>query len=167
MSGAQHPGKRFAVDIMLGKLAKWLRALGFYARSIPLQDRAQIISLVSEGFIPVTRREKFRDIEGVVFIHGDHQLEQLKELISTLSIGIDELKPFSRCSLCNAQLFQIPREAAFGIVPDYIFESASDFRKCPECARVYWPGTHRIKMMDKLKSAVGLDLRREGKNGGE
>ena len=82
MSRAEYPGKRFAVDIMLGKLAKWLRVLGFDARSMPLHDRARIDSLLSEGFIPVTRREKFRDMEGVLFIRDDHQFEQLKELIS-------------------------------------------------------------------------------------
>jgi len=167
MSRAECPGRRFAVDIMLGKLAKWLRLLGFDARSIPFQDHAQITSLVSEGFIPVTRREKFRGVEGVVFIHSDHQLEQLKELVPALSIGVDELRPFSRCSLCNAELLRIPRAAAFGTVPDYIFETASDFRKCPECARVYWPGSHREKIIDRLEYAVGLDLRRGGKKGDE
>ncbi len=167
MSRAQYPGKRFAVDIMLGKLAKWLRVLGFDAPSMSLDDRIRVDSLLSEGTIPVTRREKFRDIEGVLFIRNDHQFEQLRELISSLSIGIDELRPFSRCSLCNAGLLQIPREAAFGAVPDYVLETASDFRRCPECARVYWPGSHRQKMFDKLESATGWDLRREGENGGE
>ena len=127
MSRAGIPGKRFAVDIMLGKLAKWLRALGFDARSMPLDERARIDSLLSEGYIPVTRREKFRDIEGVIFIRDDHQFEQLKELISMLNVGIDELRPFSRCSRCNAELVQIPREAAFGAVPDYVFETVSRF----------------------------------------
>jgi uncharacterized protein len=166
MSRAEYPGKRFVVDIMLGKLAKWLRVLGFDARSMPLDDQPRIASLLSEGFIPVTRRVKFRDIEGVLFIRNDHRFEQLKELISSLSIGIDELRPFSRCSLCNAELLQIPGEAAFGAVPDYVFETASDFRKCPECAKVYWPGSHRQKMIDKLESVTGWDLRGGGKNGG-
>jgi uncharacterized protein with PIN domain len=165
MSRAEYRGKRFAVDIMLGKLAKWLRVLGFDARSMPLNERARVDRLLSEGTIPVTRREKLRDIEGVLFIRNDRQLEQLKELISSLSIGIDELQPFSRCSLCNADLQQIPREAVFGVVPDYVLETASDFRKCPECARVYWPGSHRQKMFDKLESVTGWDLREGGKNG--
>ena len=167
MSRAGYPGKRFAVDIMLGKLGKWLRVLGFDAASMLLDDRVRVDCLLSEGIIPVTRREKFRDIEGVLFIRNDHQIEQLKELISSLSIGIDELRPFSRCSLCNADLLQIPRKAAFGAVPDYVFETSSDFRKCPECARVYWPGSHRQKMFDKLESVTGWDLREGGKNGGE
>jgi uncharacterized protein with PIN domain len=167
MSGAQYRGKRFAVDIMLGKLAKWLRVLGFDAPSIRLDDRVRVDCLLSEGIIPVTRREKFRDIEGVLFVRNDHQFAQLKELISSLGIGIDELRPFSRCSLCNAELLQIPRGAAFGAVPDYVLETASDFRKCPECAKVYWPGSHRQKMFDKLESVTGWDLREGGKNGGE
>ena len=133
---------------------------------MPLDERARIDSLISEGYIPVTRREKFRDIEGVIFIRDDNQFDQLKELTSTLNIGIDELRPFSRCSLCNAELVRIPREAAFGAVPDYVFETVSDFRKCPECERVYWPGSHRKRMIDKLKSATGWDLREEGEDGG-
>ena len=167
MSRAGIAGKRFAVDIMLGKLAKWLRALGFYARSMPLDERVRIDSLFSEGYIPVTRREKFRHIEGVIFIRDDHRFEQLKELISLLNVRIDELRPFSRCTRCNAELAQIPREAAFGAVPDYVFETVCDFRKCPECARMDWPGSHRKRMIDKLKSATGLDLREEGLDGGE
>jgi hypothetical protein len=115
----------------------------------------------------VTRKEKFSSVVGLVFIHGDRQFEQLKELVSSLSIGVEELLPFSRCSLCNAELLQIPRDAAFGAVPDYIFETASDFHRCPECARVYWPGSHREKILDRLESEVGLDLRRGGEKGGE
>jgi hypothetical protein len=167
MSGAARAEKCFAVDIMLGKLTKWLRVLGFDARSMRLQDSAQIASLVSEGFIPVTRKEKLRDVEGVIFIHGDRQFQQLRELVSVLEIGVEELRPFSRCSLCNAELLQTTREAVFGAVPDYIFETASDFRKCPQCSRVYWPGSHREKIMDRLEAAVGLNLRGGGKEGGE
>jgi len=150
MSRAENPEKHFAVDIMLGKLAKWIRVLGFDARSMRL-DESRMDSLLSRGFIPVTRRQKLRDLRGVLFIRSDHQFEQLKELISLLHIEAAELRPFSRCSLCNAELLQIPREAAFGAVPDYVFETASDFRKCPECAKVYWPGSHRQKMIDELK----------------
>ncbi|MGA2027107.1 MAG: Mut7-C RNAse domain-containing protein [Syntrophobacteraceae bacterium] len=162
MSGGQYPGKRFAVDIMLGKLAKWLRVLGFDAPSMLLDDRVRVDGLLCEGIIPVTRREKLRDIEGVLFVRNDHQFAQLKELISSLSIGIEELRPFSRCSLCNAELLQIPKGTVFGAVPDYVIETASDFRKCPECARVYWPGSHRQKMFDKLESVTGWDLREGG-----
>jgi hypothetical protein len=167
MSRAACPEKRFAVDIMLGKLAKWLRILGFDARAIPLRDHAQISRLISEGFIPITRKEKFKGFEGVVFIHGDRQFEQLRELATTLSITGEALLPFSRCSVCNAQLVQVSREAVAGAVPDFVFETASDFRKCPQCERMYWPGSHRERILERLESELGLDLCPGGKEGGE
>jgi len=155
MNGLEHPGRRFAVDIMLGKLAKWLRVLGFDARSMPL-NRSRIDVLLSEGVIPVTRTEKFRDIEGLIFIDRDRHFDQLKELIALLRINAGDLRPFSRCSLCNATLLELKKEAALGIVPDYIFETAPHFHRCPTCARVYWPGSHRQDMIDKLEN-LGIE----------
>jgi len=154
----EDPRKRFAVDIMLGKLAKWLRVLGFDARSMPL-GRSTIDSLLSRGIIPVTRTVGLSDIEGVLFIHSDHIFEQLKELISLLKIGRDELRPFSRCSICNTELVPASRETAFGAVPDYVFETAPEFHRCPRCGKVYWPGSHRQNMEDRLRD---LGIRIEG-----
>ena len=142
-----------------------LRVLGFDARTMLLANRAVIESLLCGGAIPVTRREKFRDIEGVVFIRSDHHFEQLMELISLVSISREEVRLFSRCILCNAGLDPIAREAVSGAVPDYVFETASDFRKCPECGRVYWPGSHRRRMIEQLESLTGWGLK-EGEKGG-
>lgn len=167
MSGQKGPERRFAVDIMLGKLAKWLRVLGFDARSLFLAGRAAIESLLLEGFIPVTRRERFRDMEGVIFIRSDHHLEQLLEIISLVSLGGEEVRLFSRCILCNVGLARIPGEAVFGAVPDYVFETVSDFRRCPECGRVYWPGSHRRRMIEQLESLTGWSLCKGEEGGAE
>ncbi|MHC1727724.1 MAG: Mut7-C RNAse domain-containing protein [Syntrophobacteraceae bacterium] len=157
MSSVGDPGKRFAVDVMLGKLAKWLRVLGFDASIRSLQERAQIESILSLGIIPVTRRDKWRGLEGVAFIRGDHHFEQLKELIAGLPLRREELLLFSRCGVCNVELLSITRDAAFGKVPDFVFETAVDFRKCPECERVYWPGTHKKRMIEKVESLFDPD----------
>jgi uncharacterized protein with PIN domain len=165
MSGEAERPKCFAADTMLGRLAKWLRILGFDTRSMVLADPGVIESLISGGFIPVTRREKFQDFIGVVFIRSDHHFEQLMELISLVSITRDEVRLFARCTLCNAALMRVPVEAVFGAVPDYVFETATDFRRCPECGRVYWPGSHRRKMVGKLESLTGWSLS-EGEESG-
>jgi len=157
---------RFAVDVMLGKLAKWLRVLGFDARVTALQDREGIELCRSQGLVAVTRREKFKGLEGVVFISADRHLEQVKELLTKLNLDQLSFRLFTRCTICNAQLDAIPKEAAFGSVPDYIFETASDFRTCPECGRVYWPGSHKGRMIERLKSVTAWDPRHEeGKDG--
>ncbi|MEN6440870.1 MAG: Mut7-C RNAse domain-containing protein [Syntrophobacter sp.] len=157
---------RFVVDVMLGKLAKWLRVLGFDARVAELRDPGQIESCRSQGFVPVTRREKFKGMENIVFISTDRHLEQIKELLTGLDLGEDSFRLFTRCTICNAQLHAISREAAFGSVPDYIFETTSDFRTCLKCGRVYWPGSHKGRMIERLKSITTWDPRHEeAKNG--
>ncbi|MFZ2444994.1 MAG: Mut7-C RNAse domain-containing protein [Syntrophobacteraceae bacterium] len=155
------PVKRFAVDVMLGGLAKWLRVLGFDTRATNLSERARIEEAVSEGLVPVTRREKFREMEGVLFIGSDHHFEQLKEVISRLRLDREDFGIFTRCTICNARLDPITREAAFGGVPDYVYETATDFRKCPECGRIYWPGSHKGRMLAKLASITEWDPREE------
>lgn len=162
MNGAGAPRKRFAVDVMLGRLAKWLRVLGFDASVTSLRERTQIQSALSRGFIPVTRRDKWRESPEVVFIRSDHHFEQLRELIAGLSLKRDELAPFSRCGVCNADLVSISREAAFGRVPDFVYETAVDFRRCPDCERIYWPGTHKKRMIEKVASLFGPDAQEEG-----
>ncbi|MDR3567984.1 MAG: Mut7-C RNAse domain-containing protein [Syntrophobacteraceae bacterium] len=160
-------GKRFAADIMVGRLARWLRVLGLNARSVVLSGREVVESLISEGCIPVTRSRKFRDIDGVAFIRSDRSFEQLLEVISLVSITREEVRPFSRCTLCNARLVPVAREAVFGAVADYVFETAIDFCRCPDCARVYWPGSHRRKMIAKLESLTGwVGLGSEGEQCG-
>ncbi len=165
MSRAGPAAKRFVVDVMLGRLAKWLRVLGFDALLTTLQDCARLELLISEGFTAVTRRERLRDMEGVIFIHSDHHLEQLNELISVLDIGIEELRVFSRCGICNSELLHIASDEALGAVPDYIFETSPDFRKCPKCRRVYWAGSHKKRMIEQLESATGWKLLEEREDG--
>ncbi len=167
MNADEERQNRFVVDSMLGKLARWLRVLGCDARSISLENPGVLTALMNEGCTPVTRREKFREVEGVVFIRSDHPFEQLMELIDLVNLRREEVRLFSRCTLCNVALDQISGEAAFGFVPDYVFETVSDFRKCPECGRVYWPGSHRRKMIEQLESLTGWSLHKGDEGGAE
>lgn len=157
MTAGQEPETRFAVDIMLGKLAKWLRVLGFDATTAALRDVEGIEALIAEGRVPVTKREKWRDLEGIVFIHKNKSFDQLAELLTGVGLCREDFRPFTRCSVCNSALFEIPRDAALGKVPDFIFETAPDFRKCPQCGRIYWPGSHKAHMLDKLRSIAEFD----------
>ncbi len=161
--GPSDPEMRFVLDIMLGRLAKWLRVLGFDAAVRAFTDPGLVGSLLAGGSIPVTRREKYRHTEGVVFIKSDRHLDQLREIVSALGLEERNFYPFTRCIVCNAPLRSAAREEAFGAVPDYVFETASDFRKCPRCARFYWPGTHKGRMLDKL--AWIMDKEEGRKNG--
>jgi uncharacterized protein with PIN domain len=89
----------------------------------------------------------------------------LKELIQKGNIEMDEGKAFSRCLLCNALLEAISRKEVEGKVPDFIFYQQEEFFRCPQCQRIYWPGSHQENMQKRIKELQISDCRsRMGKS---
>lgn len=132
----------FDVDGMLGRLAKWLRILGFdaeYPRSSP-----------TEGRYFVTARE-FPSLTGVVRVTAERPLEQLKQVIDQTGISVETDRLFSRCLVCNLPVVEVSREVVAGKVPEAIFTSRSEFHECPGCKRVYWQGSHLDRTMKRLE----------------
>jgi uncharacterized protein len=155
MTGEDCARKRFAVDVMLGKLAKWLRLLGFDSPCMHLRDKAHISELLAEGFIPVTRNTALKAIEGVLFIVADRPPDQLKEAIGALPIKSGEVRLLHRCLVCNTVLLLVSRQEVFESVPDFTYETHLRFYRCPGCNRVYWPGSHKGRMIERLARITG------------
>ena len=149
--------ERFVVDIMLGKLAKWLRILGFDTQYARLKSQKQIEAYRSQGYILITRREKLRTQPRVYCLKADDPLEQLRDVVAQASITPRQVRPLQRCVLCNEQLQQTGQHEVFGKVPDYIFQTHTVFRQCPQCRRIYWPGSHPARMMQRLERALGWE----------
>jgi len=135
----------FALDSSLGKLAKWLRIMGFdsvYVHGIP---RENFLFYGKEGRILLTRTRRIQTKNPghhLLFIRFNDPREQLLQVISELKIDFSLIKPFSRCIRCNLPLNEISREQTRPFIPDYVYETRFSFRKCPSCGRIYWPGTH-------------------------
>jgi len=136
-------GLRFIVDGMLGRLAKWLRILGYDTLYDPRLDDPQLVRIArAEGRILLTRDHELtrRKNLQVILIESEVLEEQLDQLHEQL--GIDAQNPFQRCPVCNAPLEPVPKDWAWGQVPPYVFVTQAEFRLCPECNRFYWRGTH-------------------------
>jgi uncharacterized protein with PIN domain len=146
---------KFIVDRTLGKLAKELRMLGFDTIYFRSDDTHQLFHLArEEGRTILTRNTKLlpkRPEDRVITITEDKPSLQIKELIQEGHISVEKDNLFSRCLLCNAILDDITREKAEGKVPDFIFHQQKAFYQCPQCGRIYWPGTHHKNMETKLK----------------
>ena len=144
--------ERFIVDCMLGKLAKWLRILGYdtlYWRG----NNWQMLMEKGRGRIFFTRTTKFSHVgsfQGVILVHDDNPDLQLRSVIRDLDLKIDEHRIFSRCLICNRQLKKIPKKEVGGRVPDFVLSTYSEFSSCPECSRIYWKGTHQENMRRKI-----------------
>ncbi|MBA4423944.1 MAG: twitching motility protein PilT, partial [Syntrophus sp. (in: bacteria)] len=138
---------RFIADRNLGTLAKWLRILGYdtlYERGNA--DLSFLRKAAEEGRVALTRK---RDLSRrthpvqLVVVRADNAPDQLAEVLAALTIIPDPVKRMTLCLRCNAPLEAIPKETAEGLVPAYVYQKCRQFRKCPLCDRIFWPGTHR------------------------
>jgi len=136
---------RFLADAMLGRLARWLRLLGFdvaYDDAIPDAELAR--RAFEEGRVVLTRDralpEEWR-LPRVIVLQSESTREQLRELARVFPLQ-DAARPFARCSRCNAPLEDAAPEAVAADVPPRILATQSRFHRCPACGRVYWEGSH-------------------------
>ena len=144
------PRKRFATDSMLGKLAKWLRVLGFDARCESIHHSARLEDHLGRGRLVVTRRRKWRGRKGVLFLESDDPGEQLREVVERADLTPAEARFLNRCIRCNVALEETDREGVRGAIPDYVLQTHARFFQCPLCRRIYWPGSHPERMKQRL-----------------
>jgi uncharacterized protein len=145
----------FACDAMLGKLARWLRFAGFDTRyAAPIPDLTLAGVARAEGRWLLTRDHRLASLSGprVVLLHADSLAGQVAELRVRLPLHAQPQGFFSRCSACNGPLGDISREYVQDLVPPYVAAHASRFRRCPDCGRVYWPGTHTGRIESRLRA---------------
>ncbi|MFQ6083643.1 MAG: Mut7-C RNAse domain-containing protein [Candidatus Aminicenantia bacterium] len=153
---------KFIVDCMLGKLAKWLKILGFDVVYFNKIEDLEILSLAAqEKRILLTRDnsliQRAKSIEKL-FINSENWAEQVEEVLNHFKLW-KKLKPYTRCLECNIPLKEIPKKKAKNLVTPFVYQQGTTFAICPQCDRVYWQGTHFQKMEDKLKAI----LNRKGK----
>jgi uncharacterized protein len=149
----------FLADAALGRLATWLRLLGYdtvYARSA---GEAELVRRArAEGRVLLTRNTRMlrrRDVPAHVFIESDHFRAQLRQVIATFGL-LDTAAFLMRCSRCNATLLPIERAEASASVPPYVCATQDTFARCPSCRRIYWGATHVEKMRAELRR-LGID----------
>lgn len=142
---------KFVADKMLGKLAKWLRILGFDTLYLDHPSLPEIMERVAEGRIFLTRNRKvFQHVPGAVFISSDDWKAQLEELVERGCVEAGEARWFTRCILCNELLIGVSKEEVDRSVPEYIRQTAPSFARCPLCGKIYWPGSHLARMKERI-----------------
>jgi uncharacterized protein len=143
---------------MLGKLAKWLRILGFDASYGNRADDRELLQtarrerrvLLTKDHLLIQSAKNIRSL----LIESDDWRLQLAQVLEVLELR-DKARPLSRCLACNVRLKRLARKNARNLVAPFVFERAAAFSICPRCERVYWPGTHFGDMDSKLSGILG------------
>lgn len=150
------PHDKFLADAMLGKLARWLRILGYdtaYERVIA--DDELIRRVLREGRWLLTRDRYLaqrRVLRGrLTLLYSDDVVDQLRELASDQRLEL-KLGPetASRCAACNARLIPVPKSQAVQEVPPFVAIEQDAFARCPQCGRLFWPGSHWQRLTREL-----------------
>ncbi len=147
---------RFLADCNVGRLARWLRALGYDAAyHTHVEDAELVRQAAAEERVLLTRDRdltKRRVIKTglvrAILIRDDEVTKQLRQVFAELGLGLQGA--LTRCLECNAELE--PRIAATVAerVPPYVRQTQTSYSECPVCGRVYWAGTHWQRMREVL-----------------
>ena len=144
---------KFVADSMLGKLAKWLRVLGYDTLYQSYYGPGVIDRLVKEDRCLLSRHKATVDhYTDALLLYSDRVGGQLTELKQLVPLTPDQSNWFSRCLVCNVLLKEAKENEARGNIPEYVFyQNIKGIRFCPSCGRYYWPGSHRTKMVSQLR----------------
>ncbi len=147
-----HPPLRLLTDVMLGRLTRWLRILGYDTVYAPDTDDTELLRRArAEERVLLTADRGLAARRGArtLLIQAQDLATQLREVRAALGPPPDA--ELSRCVACNGKLVKVEKSEIAAQVPPYILATQQDFSKCPDCGRVYWPGTHVARMRQKLE----------------
>jgi uncharacterized protein with PIN domain len=139
---------------MLAALARWLRAAGYDCALAPpsASDRSLIDLCRAEDRVLVTRdRTLASEAKGVrAVLLSDGTLDQLATMLGP-ALGLDwRLAPFTRCMMDNTPL-RPATAGEFASLPQQTRALPGPFRACPQCGRLFWPGSHVRRMNERLE----------------
>lgn len=146
--------RRFAVDAMLGRLAHWLRLLGFdCAYDAEFTDEGIVKLALAEGRTILTRDRRLPEewwIENVYIVRAEALREQLAEVIQRFDLA-HSIRVLTRCNACNGVLAPVERSDITDRVPERVLELHDAFTECPGCGRVFWEGSHTPRIRALVK----------------
>lgn len=149
---------KFITDTNLGKLAKWLRILGYDTVVYRGEaDRNFLRKAAREERVVLTRKKDMaaRQFSGMLITVGsDPVQEQLREVMEKLNISADASRLFSICVRCNETLEAVDKEDVAGLVPAFVHDIHRTFRRCPSCKGIFWPGTHIDNALNHLRTHI-------------
>jgi uncharacterized protein with PIN domain len=149
---------KFIVDNNVGKLAKWLRIMGYDALLFKEKDDGKMVKVaLAQNRVVLTKDTQIMRRRLVtsgrikaILIEDDESRAQLRQIADAL--GLDyQFRPFSICIECNQSLVKRDKDKVRDLVPPHVFETQDVYMECPSCHRIYWRGTHWQAMNQELE----------------
>jgi uncharacterized protein with PIN domain len=143
----------FVLDVHLGRLASYLRMLGFdtlYKNDYDDPTLADISADEHRILLTCDRLLLMRkQISHGYFVRNRQPQQQLLEILSRFGL-YDELKPFTRCIHCNGITQPVEKQAIETHLLPKTKKYYNEFFQCSSCKKIYWKGSHYLKMKEMI-----------------
>jgi len=148
---------RFVLDTHLGRLAAYLRMLGFDSLYRNDYDDATLADIsVQQRRILLTCDIGLlmrKQITHGYFVRQRQPQQQLLEILKRFDLS-GMLKPFSRCLHCNGQIHAVDKSIIEKQLLPHTREFYQEFWRCDQCKKIYWKGSHYNRMMQMINSFI-------------
>ena len=136
---------RFVADVHLGRLAYYLRLLGFDARYETDAADAELLAVSRRQRRILLSRDRALLDDPALWrgyrVRETAPRRQVAEVLARFDL-YRLAAPLTRCLVCNTPLRPLaPAQAAQRLVDD-IGSRYRTFQECPGCGRIYWRGSH-------------------------
>jgi uncharacterized protein with PIN domain len=151
--------KRFMADANVGRLATYLRLMGFdvaYDRHSSDKDVASFAA--REGRVVLTRDHgllRRKAVQWGRLVRSNDPIEQTRDIVRFFGLAPPSA-PFSRCVRCNRVLSTVPKTTVLHLLQPKTKLYFEEFSRCPSCGRVYWAGSHHEKMLVMLHRLLDI-----------
>jgi uncharacterized protein len=147
------PALRFVADANVGRLATYLRLMGFdvaYDHRYPDAEVAEISA--SQSRVVLTRDRgllRRKAVEWGRLVRSNDPLEQTRDIVRFFGLAGQAI-PFTRCVRCNVELLGVSKAEVLPLLQPRTKKYYQEFFRCPSCERVYWAGSHHERMEEML-----------------
>ena len=144
----------FVADGHLGGLTRNMRLLGFDVAYDQNADDRQLLDVMARQKRALLTRDR-RLLMHAIVQHGYYPRsqnpdEQTIEVIRRFDLS-ELIAPFTRCLRCNAPLEEADKAEIMDKLEPLTKIYYDQFRRCPDCKQIYWPGSHFSKLQKRIE----------------
>ncbi|HTL79984.1 MAG TPA: Mut7-C RNAse domain-containing protein [Candidatus Babeliales bacterium] len=149
--------RRFVSDGHMGGLTRTLRLLGFDVAYPKDADDRQLLEVMSrENRALLTRDRRLlmhRIVQHGYYPRSQNTIEQTIEVVRRFDLS-KLVAPFTRCLRCNALLEEATKADVIEKLEPLTKIYYNQFRHCPVCKQIYWPGSHFPKLKKRIEEIL-------------
>jgi uncharacterized protein len=110
------------------------QASGVHSRALLTRDRRLLMhAVVSQGY----------------YLRSQDPIEQTVEVLRRFQLS-SSLAPFTRCLRCNVLVVAVEKAEIIDQLEPLTKIYYEQFRRCPSCGQIYWPGSHFKKLEARI-----------------